>query len=280
MQRLHAEDISGVILSKKMNYVHLLLPAEFDPERKCRTPIFEDPRTHAGEAMDPVRMPKEELETLKRDMGSYAYEGQYNQQPGSREGVMFKRSWFSVVKAAPAYANRKVRSWDLAATIPEIGKDPDWTVGLKMSTDGRRWYIEHVERLRERGDSIRRAIKNCAMLDGHACHVRLPKDPGQAGKDQAESLVAMLAGWKAQAIPETGDKQTRAVPFAAQCEAGNVVLVEGPWNEAFLDVLCGFPGGKFDDDVDSASGAFNYLATMPKSADVTDDMIDRARRGG
>ena len=48
--------------------------------------------------------------------------------------------------------------------------------------------------------------------------------------------------------------------MAAQAEAGNVVLIEGPWNGTFLDELCAFPNGKNDDIVDAASGAFNKLA--------------------
>ena len=39
MQRLHEQDISGVIISLGMNYVHLMLPMEFDPDRACSTAI-------------------------------------------------------------------------------------------------------------------------------------------------------------------------------------------------------------------------------------------------
>ena len=46
-------------------------------------------------------------------------------------------------------------------------------------------------------------------------------------------------------------------PFAAQCEVGNVRLLAGRWNEAFLDEMCMFPNGAKDDQVDSASGSFD-----------------------
>jgi hypothetical protein len=53
MQRLHEQDISGTILSLGMEYVHLMLPMEFDPERACETPIgFKDPRTDDRQLLD------------------------------------------------------------------------------------------------------------------------------------------------------------------------------------------------------------------------------------
>lgn len=39
MQRLHEDDISGLILKLKMGFVHLMLPMEFDPARACVTEI-------------------------------------------------------------------------------------------------------------------------------------------------------------------------------------------------------------------------------------------------
>jgi len=73
-------------------------------------------------------------------------------------------------------------------------------------------------------------------------------------------MIRNLAGFNVKAIRPTGDKETRAKAFAAQAEAGNVRLVRGPWNNAFLDELCTFPNGRWDDQVDAASDAFNELA--------------------
>ncbi|MEH0888827.1 hypothetical protein V5P19_24420, partial [Enterobacter sp. UNJFSC 003] len=79
------------ILKLGMEYVHLCLPMEFEAERRCRTRIgFSDPRSQDGELLDPVRFPRETVEKLKRDMGSYAYAGQYQQRPAPREGGLFK----------------------------------------------------------------------------------------------------------------------------------------------------------------------------------------------
>lgn len=78
-------------------------------------------------------------------------------------------------------------------------------------------------------------------------------------------MVALLAGFVVHAEPETGDKEARAAPFAARCEAGNVSLVRGTWNEAYLDELCVFPTGAFKDQVDASSGAFGRLVRRHSS---------------
>ena len=262
MQRLHADDVSGVIQRLGMDFVHLCLPMEFEPERRCRTVIgFEDPRTYEGELLDPVRFPRAAVDRLKRDMGSYAWAGQYQQRPTPREGGLFKRHWFSIVDAAPANC-RWVRAWDLAATeTSQASSAGAYTAGVLMGrTPDGRYIVSDSRRERLSPAGVDRLIRSTAEQDGRAVSISLPQDPGQSGKAQAQYLVKMLAGFRAKASPESGDKITRAEPFAAQAEAGNVLLLRGPWNEAWLDELCMFPGGSFKDQVDASSRAFAELA--------------------
>jgi predicted phage terminase large subunit-like protein len=275
MQRLHEADISGVIASLGMDYVHLCLPMEFEEERRCSTPLgFVDPRTRDGELLDSVRFPADEVGRLKRDMGSYAYAGQYQQRPAPREGGMFKRHYFAdrLVKAAPR-TTVWVRHWDLAGTKGGTGAR---TAGVKLGRDRDGcFYVGHVVTVREDGKSVRKTISTQAELDGKAVYISLPQDPGQAGKVQAGDYVSMLAGYKVHAEPETGDKVTRAEPFAAQCEAQNVWIVIGDWNELYLDELCTFPTGKYADQVDASSGAFTRLTQLKGPMQISDEMLRR-----
>lgn len=264
MQRLHSNDVSGVILKLGMEYVHLCLPMEFDPKRRCRTAIgFIDPRTEDGELLDPMRFPRATVEKLKRDLGSYAYAGQYQQRPTPREGGLFKKEWFvgKNLRAVPP-GTEEVRHWDLAATKKLTAAR---TAGVKIgrAPDGR-IIVCNVTKTQDEGNAVRRLIKTTAEIDGKDVEISLPQDPGQAGKVQKSDLVLMLAGWIVHAEPETGDKVTRAEPFSVQCEAGNVYYVEGPWNEDYFDELCLFPGGSFKDQVDASSGAFGRLLRKPK----------------
>jgi predicted phage terminase large subunit-like protein len=90
MQRVHDEDVSGDILSKKLNFVHLMLPMEYDPTRPCRTPIGGDWRTKEGELLWPERFSANAVRELKREMGEYAVASQFQQSPSPRGGGIIK----------------------------------------------------------------------------------------------------------------------------------------------------------------------------------------------
>lgn len=264
MQRLHERDVAAVALALDIGFVHLNLPMEFEEARRCRTYVdgrlfFEDPRTQEGELLFPERFPAAEIERLKRAKGTYAYSGQYQQRPSPRSGGMFQRSDFEIVEAVPA-GGRVVRAWDFAASKEKPGTQPDWSVGLRMRRVNGVFYVEQVERGRWTPAEVERRLKNTATADGVPVAIRMPQDPGAAGKSDAATKVKLLAGFNVKVETVTGDKATRARPASAQAEAGNVKILRGDWNEAFLDEICTFPNGQFDDQVDAFSDALNELA--------------------
>lgn len=179
-------------------------------------------------------------------------------------GMYFKRHWCRIIESAPP-GLEEVRFWDLAATEKTDLNDPDWTVGVRIGvardSDRKvtRVVISDARRLREGPLGVETAMKNTAIADGKRVRVGFFKDPAQAGKAQAASLVRMLAGWNVKAHDIGGDKVTLFGPFSAQCEAGVVEFVRGPWNEDVFTVLEGFPEAKHDDDADACSGGFNAL---------------------
>lgn len=284
MQRLHEDDISGTILKLKMGYVHLMLPLEFEPERACETLIgFRDPRTYDGELLDPVRMPRETVDKLKRDTTAYAYAGQYQQRPSAREGNIFKRHWIETVPAAPARAKR-CRGWDLAASKKKAGSSssPAYTAGVKLSEADGVYYIENVVRERGSPAEVDKLIKGTAVSDGHSVMISIPQDPGQAAKGQVLAFAKLLAGYNCRFSPETGDKEQRATPVSAQAEVGNVRIVKtgddakDAWIEPFMEELCMFPAGKFKDQVDALSRAFSELLTLKAPMVITQEILARA----
>lgn len=260
MQRLNEKDTSGIIVSRDLGYTHLCLPMRFESGRRCSTGIgFTDPRTEDGELLFPERFPENTVSSLEKTMGSYAAAGQLQQRPAPREGGMFKKGWFNIVRAVPA-GTQFVRGWDLAATEGA----GDWTAGVKVGRmPNGRFIIADVVRDRKSSAGVERMLVNTAAQDGYVTEISMPQDPGQAGKQQASYYIGKLAGYTAHATPETGDKETRANPLSAQAEAGNVDILEGDWNAAFLDELCVFPAGKNDDQVDATSRAFNTLVLNP-----------------
>lgn len=173
---------------------------------------------------------------------------------------LFKRSWFEIKDAAPRM-KRIIRGWDLAATEVEEGKMiTAATAGVKMGLDeqGNYWVLDVVvERLGPEG--VMKLIRNTAIQDGKSVIGSIPQDPGQAGKSQVKFMIKQLAPYRYYATPETGDKITRASPFSAQAEAGNVYILRGLWNKAYLDELESFPVAAVKDQVDASSRAFAEL---------------------
>jgi predicted phage terminase large subunit-like protein len=174
-------------------------------------------------------------------------------------GLYFKREWCAVVDAVPADLDI-IRYWDLAATEKTELNDPDWTAGVKLGRDRNRGYwLLDVVRARANPGDVEKLMLDTAARDGKAVKIGFGKDPGQAGKSQALHLVRALSGFNVVSATESGDKLTRFGPFSAQCRAGNLKILRGPWNEDLFRILEGFPDLAHDDEVDACSGALEML---------------------
>lgn len=98
MQRLHEEDVSGIILEKQLGYDHLCLPMRYASWRAgTRTKLgFEDPRTEEGELLFPARFPLAVVDRDEKHMGPYAVAGQHQQEPTPRGGGIIKQDWWQL----------------------------------------------------------------------------------------------------------------------------------------------------------------------------------------
>lgn len=179
-------------------------------------------------------------------------------------GLYFKRVQIgSILESVPDDIVAIVRGWDLAATDVDEDDNAAYTAGVLMAkrSNGRFVVIDVLNQQLKAGD-VRKLIKTTAITDyAKYSYVRqrLPQDPGQAGKEQAESYIAMLAGYDVVTKAESGSKVTRAEPMAAQWQAGMFDVVAGAWNEDYFNQLESFPESKFKDMVDASSSAFNEL---------------------
>lgn len=249
--RWHEDDLAGRILASEdaPNWTVVSLPALAEAD----DPLGRVP----GAALWPARFDEVDLARIRTVLGTQSFTALYQQRPSALEGGLFKRAWFDVVGAAPASA-RRVRYWDKAGST---GQDSDFTAGALLAVDANGvFYVVDVVRGQWSALERERIIRQTAEMDGRDVPVWVEQEPGSGGKESAQATVRSLAGWSVHAERVTGDKVTRAQPLAAQCEAGNVKLVRGPFNAAFLDEFTMFPNGRHDDQVDAASGAFAKLA--------------------
>jgi predicted phage terminase large subunit-like protein len=175
------------------------------------------------------------------------------------QGLMFQRGWFEIVSNYPK-DGRKVRFWDKAATAPEPGKDPDFTVGVLMTVKNGVYYVVDVERFRGTPRTNEEKILKIAKRDGVEVEIFMEQEPGSAGVADIANYARLLAGFRfRKGVRNTGSKEVRAGPFSSAAEHGNVKLVKSGWNRDFLDEIETFPMGYHDDQVDAASGAYSKL---------------------
>ena len=211
-------------------------------------------RINPGYLANLKAMPEVERERLLR--------GNWKIKPAA--GLFFKRTQIrNRLPIVPGDIIKFVRAWDLAAT-PETEKgDPAYTAGVLMGkrSDGS-YVVIDVVNVRQSASDVRATIRHTAEADNARygnVRVRLPQDPGQAGKDQAESFIKLLSGFSVTAVPVSGSKEARAEPTASQWQAGNFDIVVGDWNEAYFSQLESFPASKFKDMVDATNDAFAEL---------------------
>jgi predicted phage terminase large subunit-like protein len=264
MQRLHQDDLSGHVLEEG-GWVHLCLPMRFERGRMPVTPLgWTDPRTEEGALLCPAQFSAAAVAQLEKALGAYGAAGQLQQRPVPREGGMFKESYFTQrVRTAPFQAQR-VRYWDRAAT-----QDGGcYTVGTLLArSEAGNWYVEHVVHGQWEPEARDAQIRAAAMRDRrrYGPHnepvIWIEHEPGSSGVDAYRHIARQLAGYRVYPDRPTGAKEVRAEPWASQCAAGNVYLVDdSSWDVGgWIAEHCLFPLGKLKDRVDSASGAFGKL---------------------
>ncbi len=256
MTRWHDDDLAGRILASEdgPSWEKISLPALAEENDPLGRPV--------GAALCPDRYDERKLAKIKTVLGSWAFAALYQQRPTPAEGGMFKRAWFEIVDALPS-DGQWVRWWDRAAT----SKTGDYSAGVLMLACDGKYYIADVQRGQWSTEERNAIMRQTAALDAGRtngeCVIWTEQEPGSSGLDVARAIVTMLSGYPINYEPSTGSKEVRSMPFAAQCEAGNVKVLRGPWNAAYLDELTSFPFGTNDDQVDASSGAFNKLANAP-----------------
>ncbi len=270
MQRIHEEDVSGHALASERGYIHLCLPARYEGNRvKTVIPLgnpFEDPRTIEGEPLWPARYNDNILTELEQELsafgGEYAVAGQLQQRPVSRKGGMFLVDNFQKAQTFNTDKIKKsIRYWDKAAT--EGGGAYTCGVLMHLLSDNR-LVIEDVTKGQWATHKREDKIKECVISDNQSypdVKTWMEEEGGSGGKDSARFTIRNNAGYNvyAEHVSGKGSKEIRAEPYSVQVNNGNVTLIEAPWNKSFIDNHRLFPRGKFKDDIDAASGAFNQL---------------------
>lgn len=260
--RWHEDDLSGRILAheaeepENWHVVHYEAIKEEEPSTYPASCTVEPDFRETGEALAPLRYGLEKLKKIARRIGDYFFGALYQQMPRARAGGMFKGEWFDIVPLVPTPA-RFCRYWDKAGT--EGGGS--YTAGVLLAESAGAYYVADVVMGQWAAPERERVISQTLQLDaaryGHV-PTGVEQEPGSGGKESVEATIRNNPGFYVFADRPSGDKVLRAEPLAAQAAIRNVKLVQGSWNQRFVEILAGFPHG-IKDPIDAASGAFKYL---------------------
>jgi predicted phage terminase large subunit-like protein len=253
LTRWHVDDPVGRLKAEFGDNVKLLrYPALAEEDEAYRD---------QGEPLFPELKSKDFLLERKRLLTLAGWESIYQQNPIIVGGGFFPVDQFRFVaqQPAPNQVKTSVRYWDKAGT-EEGGA---YTAGVLVEETHEGYFVvSDVQRgqwgARERENRIRQT----AVMDTRDRRVKtwVEREPGSGGKESAEHTIrTTLKGFVAEWDLVTGTKEARAEPFAAQVQGGNVALVQADWNRDYLNEYEMFPNGKYKDQVDAGSGAFNKL---------------------
>ncbi|MDD2878022.1 MAG: phage terminase large subunit [Acidiphilium sp.] len=260
MTRWHEDDLAGRLLRQDEQWKVLRLPALAEAD----DPLGRVP----GEALWPEWECKAAILRKRAAMGERVFMALYQQKPTVDGGRVFDVTQIVAVAETPAVV-RTVRAWDLAASVAMPGRDPDWTVGVKLGLMAdARFVVLDIVRLRAGPAEVERVLVETARADGVATAIALAQDPGQAGVAQIAYLKRGLAGFTVLSSPETGAKHTRAMPAAALVGAGQLLVVDAGWTRTFVAELQAFPDGDKDDQIDALSRAVATISVVPAASRV------------
>ena len=258
MQRLHTEDVSGVILSEGLPYDHLMLPMRFDPGRRCSTSIgFTDPRTKDGELLFPERFTEQTVAELEKTMGSYASAGQFQQSPVPRGGALIKTEWLNRWHSGdcPEYFDNVIQSWDMTF---KGTSHSDYVVGQVWGTRGANFYL--LDQVRGQWDFVQ-TLQAVRMLTERwpQAYTKLVEE-----KANGAAVISQLKDQIGGFVPITPKESKAARAFAVTpiFEAGNVFIPPSAvaWvDRDYVPELMMFPAGAHDDQVDATTQALSYL---------------------
>lgn len=263
MQRLAEDDPTGYFLSTQREAWRLIrLPAYDDPrDSKVYPPILR--KRYVNNLLDPERLSLKDLAAFKVDLGSYAYSGQYDQDPIPTDGNLLKASWFRrfTLTELEEKARRAGKSliWNfvLDGAFTEDEQNDASALMAYCEFEGC-IYIRAVQSVRKELPELIAFIKEFCKANGYGPGSRIWIEPKASGMPAAQSLKRNV---KHNAILDkapTVDKVARVKGISAFVEAGRAYLLEdAQWLESFLNQITGFPHMKHDDEVDCLVIAVN-----------------------
>lgn len=306
MQRLHEEDVSGVILDRQLGYDHICIPMRYEPGRSFPTMLgYEDPRTEEGELFFPDRFPLHVVERDEALLGQYGTAGQFQQIPVPRGGGIIHPSWWQLWKPATypgieyvvlsldtAYTEKAENDpsaftvWGIFSDSPtagattrkvdRYGKEIDYSgLGVRSSEElGATPRVMLMYAWADRKE-FHELVKQVALVAKRMKVDKILIENKAAGHSVAQELRRLFGSedfYVQMYDPKTLDKVARLYSVQHIFAEGMVYAPDKDWAEMVIRQVATFPKGKHDDLVDTVSMGIKHLRDCGMLARVPEKM--------
>lgn len=297
MQRVHEEDVSGVIIAQRLGYDCLMLPMRYDTRRHWVTSIgFQDPRgidrdgdllpvdDCEGALLDDIRFPEPVVAALERDLGPYAAAAQLQQEPAPRGGGILLRDWWKIYpdeapgelpeqfddEGKPKFPLRYPAMEYILASVDTAYTEKDendwsactvWGVWREAEHGRSRLLLMEAWRVHAQfRELVDKLIETCRRRNVDCLLV----EAKASGLPVIQEILRLVSDgeWVTMPINPKGDKTGRVNAIVPMFAGGIVYAPDRPWSEMVQDECSIFPKGKHDDLVDSVSQALLHLRRM------------------
>ena len=276
MQRWEKEDPVGWLLSQQQLKKHsdkwhvVNLPAlaneKGEPDDEGQFPLW------------PERYTRDALLQIRDNVNwedARNWESQWQQQPSSAGGTIFKREWFRFwgrmdggplrCRRLPEYPDDSLQSWDMAF---KDNASSSYVCGGVLLRHGANVYLIHL--VREHLDFVK-SVEAVRAMSGRFEEVTTKLIEDKANGPAVVSSLQDEIGGIIPISPE-GSKASRAYSIQPLLKAGNFFIPDPTmpgfeWVERYIAEMVRFTGGKSEknDQVDMTTQAVNYWKPRRKS---------------
>ncbi len=276
MQRIHEDDLAGVLI--KRGYRAVVLPMEFDPNPDEFEVHPRDPRTEADALLFPARFDREVIDTIRTyELGDRHYLAQHGQNPAPATGGTFKREWFAH-RYDTHPQSMPFDEWAMSIDA-DFGSDAEGSSYVVVQVWGRRggasfYLLDQVRKRMNFPDTIEAIRKLRKKWTRIGPTLIEKKANGAALIDTLRGEIPFMIAFTPRA-----SKEARANVAAMAYAAGNVQLPANRFarfmagREGFVTEHLKFPGGRYDDQVDAESQMLIHW-----TVGFSDDAFERTKR--
>ena len=253
MTRWHDDDLAGRLLTQEGDkWTVITIPAIREDN------LLADDTRNIGDSLWESKHSLERLRAAEqRSPRSFA--ALYQQRPSIEGGNIIKRDWFTTVSMDSfrnLYRNEPITFFIDTAFTEKTKNDPTGIIATCLINNN--LYITHGQKVYMKFPELVRFIPKYVNSHGYSMQSSIRIEPKANGLSVIDQLREITSLNITNTPSPTESKETRLNAVSATVETKRVFLVEGIWNNEFIEEVCSFPSKPHDEYVDLLVYAINH----------------------